>query len=79
MVITAGGEITARSLAFAMYHMHANPQVLHRLVEEFTMVMPNRSVQPSIKTLQKLPYLVSSRQVPSHTDPVLTHFKICRY
>lgn len=58
VVIVAGGETTARSLAFALYHINANPEVLQHLLNELTIAMPRSSDQPSIKTLQQLPYLV---------------------
>ncbi|PQE07536.1 cytochrome P450 protein [Rutstroemia sp. NJR-2017a BBW] len=57
VVIVAGGETTARSLAFAMYHIHANPRVLERLLEELTTAIPNATTPPSMKSLEKLPYL----------------------
>ncbi|KAM3072433.1 hypothetical protein ACMFMG_009234 [Clarireedia jacksonii] len=59
VVIVAGGETTARSLAFAMYHIHANPKVLQRLLEELTEAMPSTAVPPSLKILEKLPYLTA--------------------
>jgi hypothetical protein len=46
-----------------MYHIHANPKVLERLLEELTTAIPNATTPPSMKSLEKLPYLVGRSQV----------------
>ena len=59
VMIAAGGETTSRVLSMAFFHIISNPHVLRRLQEELTAVIPDATVLPSAKVLEKLIYLVT--------------------
>ena len=59
VVVVAGMESTAQTLASITYHLMANPPVLERLQEELKTVMPDPNELPSANKLDALPYLVS--------------------
>ena len=63
VIIAAGGETTSRVLTMAIYYLLVNPAALKRLNGEIFRVMPNVNVMPSVKSLETLPWLVSSRMV----------------
>ncbi|KAL8696813.1 MAG: hypothetical protein Q9201_007466 [Fulgogasparrea decipioides] len=58
-VAAGGGETTARVLAIGIFYIVSNLTILRRLREEVDMVIPDASRIPSVKVLEKLPYLVS--------------------
>ena len=58
VMISAGGETTARVLAFAVFHISTNPAVLKRLRSEIMTIMPDAAISPSFRELEGLPYLV---------------------
>ena len=62
VVLAAGGETTGRVLTNATYHLLANKETaLQRLKGELASVMPDPNMRADIKTLERLPWLVSSR------------------
>ena len=56
-VVGAGLETTRWALSVASFYTLNNPQVLARLQEELTAAIPKISHPPSLRDLQKLPYL----------------------
>ncbi|KAA8645294.1 hypothetical protein EYZ11_003658 [Aspergillus tanneri] len=60
VLIGAGTETTARTLATAIYHILANKPVYDRLLEEIRHVMPTSdSPIPPAAAIQQLPYLTA--------------------
>jgi len=60
VVLVAGGETTARVLTTATYHLLANKETsLLRLKEELVSVMVDPDTEPDVKTLERLPWMVS--------------------
>jgi hypothetical protein len=60
-VIAAGGEVSARALSTASFHIIANKdRVLSVLRKELEIAFPNPGVQLDLKTLERLPWLVRS-------------------
>ncbi len=61
VAIAAGGETCARMLSNGLYYIHANKdRVLPTLLQELMEVMPAPNVQPDLKALEQLPYLVGA-------------------
>ena len=60
VIVAAGGETTSRTLTMAIYRLLANPKMLERLNGELMTVMPDINVMPSVKSLEALPWLVST-------------------
>lgn len=61
VIVVAGGETTARVLTMITFHLLANrDSALLRLRKELTAAMPDESARVDIKTLEQLPWLVSS-------------------
>lgn len=61
VAIAAGGETCSRMLTHAIYYILANKdRVMPMLRQELMQVMPTPDVQPELKTLEDLPYLVST-------------------
>lgn len=58
-LVSAGTETTARVIAACLFQLVERPESLARVKEELLQVMPNAADQPELKTLEKLPYLVS--------------------
>lgn len=59
-MVGAGGESTTQVLTALTYALVANPDKLKKLREELRTVMPHSdSAVPTLKQLEKLPYLVS--------------------
>lgn len=59
VAIVAGGETTGRVLTTATFFVLANrAAVLPRLVAELKSVMPEADAKPTLKELEKLPWLV---------------------
>ncbi len=63
----AGHETTAVSLAWAMYHLHSNPQTLQTLQDELKAVGDD-----SPESLAKLPYLKAVVQETMRLNPIVT-------
>ena len=58
-MVGAGGESTSQVLTALTFALLANPDKLRKLREELRTVMPDlNSPVPSLKQLEKLPYLV---------------------
>ena len=63
VIIAAGGETTARVLATATFHLLANQDsALARLKDELAIAMEDPNTIPDMRTLEKLPWLVSHLQ-----------------
>ena len=61
VVLVAGGETTARVITTATFHILANKDtVLRRLKEELSTVMIDPDMDVDVKTLEQLPWLVST-------------------
>lgn len=61
ILIGAGGETTAQTLAVLSYHLLSNPEVLKKLRAELVEVMPEPNSRASWQQLEQLPFLVSAR------------------
>lgn len=59
VIIAAGGETTGRSLATAVFFLLSDPPATAKLKTELKEAMPNEEVVPTLKELEKLPWLVS--------------------
>jgi cytochrome P450 len=57
LLLGAGAETTASTIARTSYHILANPSVLKRLQEELMVAIPNANVIPPLAELSHLPYL----------------------
>lgn len=57
LLLGAGAETTASTIARTVYHILANPEVHKRLQEELTVAMPVADAIPSLSKLSQLPYL----------------------
>ena len=58
-MVGAGGESTSQVLTALTYALIANPDNLRKLREELRTIMPHSdSPAPSLKQLERLPYLV---------------------
>ena len=60
VMIVAGGETVSRVLSITMFYILSHPHVLQALREEIMTVMPDVNDIPPAKSLEKLPYLVTS-------------------
>jgi hypothetical protein len=61
VAIAAGGETCGRMMSNALYYILANKDhVMPMLAQELTEVMLTPDVQPELKALKQLPYLVST-------------------
>lgn len=58
VLVIAGMETTAQTLAALMYHLLANPPILKRLKRELETAMPDPNELPTASKLDSLPYLV---------------------
>ena len=56
--IVAGSETTSRILSLATFHILDNAWVLERLKEELSTAVPEARSEPSLETVEKLPWLV---------------------
>ncbi|SMR44066.1 unnamed protein product [Zymoseptoria tritici ST99CH_3D1] len=57
IVVGAGGETVARTMALATFHVLDNPAVQKRLVEELNTAIPDAAEMPDWNVLSALPYL----------------------
>ena len=57
IMVAAGTETTARTIAVACFHLISNSICLHNLRAELVKVMPNAADDVSLATLELLPYL----------------------
>lgn len=56
-LVSAGTDTTATTLAVAMYHILANPDIQTSLKAELLEAIPDPSSMPPLSTLETLPYL----------------------
>lgn len=63
LLLGAGTETTARTIAVSMFHLMDNPDMGRRLREELRTVMETPTSKASWTDLEKLPYLVSLREI----------------
>lgn len=59
VLIGAGTDTTANTLAALTYHILANPEVLKRLKAELAEAMPDAEAMPELARLETLPYLTA--------------------
>ena len=57
LTIAAGTLTTAWTLTLAMYHLLSSPSILQKLKLELVSAISNTSDEPSLATIEKLPYL----------------------
>lgn len=58
-LVGAGTLTTAHMLSITTYHILANPPILNRLCTELGGTIPNAASDPSLQTLEQLPYLTA--------------------
>lgn len=58
LIMVAGTDTTATTLASIVYHLIANPNVLRKLKAELEIAMPDPEAPPTIAQVETLPYLV---------------------
>ncbi|KAL8869024.1 MAG: hypothetical protein Q9198_007995 [Flavoplaca austrocitrina] len=58
-VVVAGGETSARILAYGIFYILTHPQVLRQMQHELDATMPDASKIPPIRVLEDLPYLTA--------------------
>lgn len=59
VLIGAGTDTTASTLAALTYHILANPEILKRLKAELVEAMPDTEAMPESARLEALPYLTA--------------------
>ena len=68
ILIGAGTETTARSLAVTVFYLIKNPEIGNKLRNELVTALPQRNSEISLPHLESLPYLVStSPPLQQHT------------
>lgn len=65
-VVVAASETMSRTMALAMYYLLTNAKALERLEDELLTVMPDVRVIPSIRSLEKLPWMVRKSRLTPH-------------
>ncbi|CAJ2502883.1 Uu.00g102770.m01.CDS01 [Anthostomella pinea] len=73
IIMIAGSETTASTLAAIMYHLLADKQMLARLKDELESVMPDPNELPVASRLDNLPFLNSLIQETIRLYPGATH------
>lgn len=58
ILVAAGSETTAKSLAFTAFHIINTPGILQKLRAELETTMENTRSKPTWTQLEQLPYLV---------------------
>ena len=58
ILIGAGGETTAQTLAVVTFHLLNNPETMLELRAELDKIMPDPKISVPWQTLEQLPYLV---------------------
>lgn len=72
-MLFAGSETTARLLCHTVFHLLDNPDILRQIREEVLKAVGDSKRIPDLRTLEKLPWLVSLRTLwiipppPLHT------------
>ena len=69
VLLIAGTETTAQTLAALTYHLLANPPILKRLKKELQAALPDVNEVPSAAKLDRLPYLVRLTPIPPSPFP----------
>ena len=59
VLLSAGTDTTASTLAKLTYHLLEKPEMLKRLKKELEMAIPEAAAVPLISQVENLPYLVS--------------------
>jgi cytochrome P450 len=62
ILMAAGSETTAKTLAMTSFYIMSNPPILKRMREELKTVMPTSTSTVKWTALEQLPYLVSSSE-----------------
>ena len=76
VVLIAGMETTAQTLAAITYRLLTNPPILKHLKKELENALPNPTELPEASKLDGLPYLVSLVYSPSF-NPVWEVLVVC--
>ena len=59
-MIVAGGETTAKTLTYALYHLLANLEWKDKVLNEINQAMPDPNTLPSTAQLEQLPTLTAA-------------------
>lgn len=57
ILVGAGGETTAQTLAVLVFHLLKNPVALSKLTDELRTAIPDRRNHPPWQKLEQMPYL----------------------
>jgi hypothetical protein len=70
-IILAGGETVAHTLTHLFFHLLDNPEIYAEVKNEIDEATPAGELIPSLRTLQRLPLLVSilAGHIPASRDP----------
>ena len=68
ILIAAGGDTTAHTLAALTFYVLDNPPVLKKLTDELRNAIPDPKHPPTWQKLEQLPYLVSTLFPPRVLD-----------
>ncbi|KAF2871559.1 cytochrome P450 [Massariosphaeria phaeospora] len=72
ILVGAGGETTAQTLAGLTFHLLSNPDKLHKLTEELKQAIPDPQNPPSWQKLEQLPYLRATILEAHRVQAVIT-------
>lgn len=72
ILVGAGGETTAQTLAVLTYHLLSNPDALAKLTKELNDAIPNPQSPPSWQKLEQLPYLRATILEAHRVQAVIT-------
>jgi cytochrome P450 len=59
ILLAAGTDTTASTLATITYHLLANPEILKRLKDELLIAIPEQEKMPEVSQIEGLPYLTA--------------------
>lgn len=80
VAIAAGGETCGRMMTNALYHILANKdRVMPIVAKELAEVMPTPDVQPRLKDLERMPYLVRLPRLSDHWFCYRDYGRHCPY
>jgi cytochrome P450 len=71
-MVVAGGDTTARGISILLFHLHANPEWLSRVLEELDGVMPDGNNPAKLTELESLPVFAACIKESLRISSLLT-------